>query len=174
MPTGFGNTYTLDFLRCPQAREVLEKTFASPGVELRAEAIALLVDEQRRLGTNPSCTSRTQPLTLSADLSVFVEPLHLQAHGFRLWNWLEQANSGHVPRRVDASDLLGMPSVADALGDYYDETVKSVAAEAHVRERDLRDWIGGELIDPSGIRRLTTKRPPGGRRRCRRSSVSTW
>ena len=57
-----------------------------------------------------------------------------------------------------------MPSVADALGDYYDETVKAVAAEAHVRERDLRDWIGGELIDPSGIRRLTTKRPPGGRK----------
>ena len=150
VPTGFGNTYTLDFLRCPQAREVLEKTFATRGVEVTPEAVALLVDEQRGLGTNPSCTSRTQPLALSADLSVFVEPLHLQAHGFRLWNWLEQANNGHVPRRVDAGDLLGMPSVADALGDYYDETVKAVAAEAHVRERDLRDWIGGELVDSLG------------------------
>jgi WD40 repeat protein len=164
VPTGFGNTYTLDFLRCPQAREVLEKTFASRGVEVGPEAVALLVDEQRRLGTNPSCTSRTHPSTPVEDLSVFVEPLHLQAHGFRLWHWLEQQNHGHAPGRVDAGTLSGMPSVADALGDYYDETVKSVAAEARTRERDLRDWIGSELIDPSGIRRLTTKPPPGGRK----------
>ena len=37
VPTGFGNTYTLDFLRCPQAREVLEKTFATRGVEVTPE-----------------------------------------------------------------------------------------------------------------------------------------
>jgi hypothetical protein len=162
VPTGFSNTYTLDFLRCPQAQEVLEKTFASRGVEVTREAVAVLLNEQRRLVATRSLAAGTHAAIQPDDLSVFVEPLHLQAHGFRLWHWLEVRHEGRVPGRVDAGDLAGMPSVADALGDYYDETVKSVAAESRARERDLRDWIGCELIDPSGVRRLTSKPPPGG------------
>ena len=101
--------------------------------------------------------SRSQIVRPDGDLDYFrgqyVEPIVLQAVCYRLWEKLPEGGS-----EITKDDLLRfMVDVNKALGGYYAERVKDVvegevAQKLEIKEREIREWFGKELITEGGTR----------------------
>ncbi len=77
----------------------------------------------------------------------YVEPILLQVVCRRLWERLPPGT-----REIDRHLLVEGGDVQQALEEFYQNAVTSVAKEKGVQEGVLRDWIGVNLITKGGIR----------------------
>ena len=92
----------------------------------------------------------------------FVEPVQLQVVCSSLWEKLpsnvRQITEQHLEQYVGDVD--------QALGNYYEERVKTVAegdvaTRNGVKERDIREWFGSKLITGGGIRNMIARERDG-------------
>ncbi len=98
------------------------------------------------------CGVRTQRPDGTAEVVAgrYVEPVHLQIVGLRLW---ERFGDDPSFTRLDAARLAGVEGdVDDALAGYYADAVGRLAADSGVPERMIRDWCETQLITERGLR----------------------
>ena len=77
----------------------------------------------------------------------YVEPVQLQVVCFRLWDKLPETKNAIVE-----GDIADVGDVNTALADYYDTSVKNIAAASGESEREIREWFDRQLITEQGIR----------------------
>jgi WD40 repeat protein len=142
VPTRLSNTFRLDLLDRDAARAAIQEPARVAGIPFNPETAGKLVDDLR--------TIRVQGLN-GAELvqGPYVEPVQLQVVCWRLW---ENLPAG-LREIGDGERNLG--DVDNALGEYYDNRVQTIAA-ARPRppdaEREIRNWFGRQLITAQGIR----------------------
>ncbi|HLO15335.1 MAG TPA: hypothetical protein VK206_10930 [Anaerolineales bacterium] len=99
---------------------------------------------------------------LQTQAGQYVEPVQLQVVCSSLWEKLPvdctQITQGHLDKYVG--------NVNQALGNYYQARVKTVAEgevakERGVKERVIREWFGNKLITGDGIRNMVAQEPDG-------------
>ena len=74
----------------------------------------------------------------------FVEPLQLQIVCQHLWQEYRKSGRRGIPEKL--------PEVDDALEDYYQQSIDSIADMPSVSEEELRNWFGKRLITNLGTR----------------------
>ncbi len=141
VPTRLNTTFRLDLLGVSAAREAIQKPAQNAGVTFTDAAANKLVDDLRRVQVQrPDGTTELQP-------GPYVEPVQLQVVCYRLWDKLDAAKT-----QIVESDIAAVGDVSTALADYYDVTVKNVAAASGETERAVREWFERQLITEQGIR----------------------
>ena len=120
------------------------------GLYFPKDAAELLVDNLRKLRTQtPSGEEKWEE-------GRFVEPVHLQVVCQRLWD--KVVNKQQRPINHDDVGPSKQDSEVDAaLSDYYDREIEDAAHKSGVRQRDLRDWVQGNLITRTKIRTKTLR-----------------
>lgn len=141
VPTRFATTYRLDLLGVAAAHQAIQSPARQSGVDFTDPAADKLISDLRRVQVQrPDGTIETVP-------GPYVEPVQLQVVCFRLWDQLPAAQN-----TIGESDLVAVGDVNTALADYYNASVKSVAAASGVTERAIREWFDRQLITEQGIR----------------------
>ena len=141
VPTHLKNRFRLDLLGREAAQEAISRSVEEGGRRFAPEAVGKLVNDlatmqvQRPDGT---FESQTGP---------YVEPLHLQVACRGLWERLP-ANR----QTINLDDIQSFGDVTQALAEYYEKEVAGIAGGDARVERALREWVGGKLITPDGIR----------------------
>jgi len=141
VPSHLKNRFRLDLLGREAAREAISRSVEEGGRSFASEAVGKLVNDlatmqvQRPDGT---FESQTGP---------YVEPLHLQVACRGLWERMPKDK-----RTIDPADIESFGDVTKALAEYYEREVAGIAGEDARVERALREWVGGKLITPDGIR----------------------
>lgn len=142
IPTRLSNTLRIDRLNADNAKLAIQEPAISKGIPFTKEALKQLVEdlskEQVQLFGGKTETQ----------IGNYVEPVQLQVVCYGLWNKLPENTATISPTELG---LLGK-DISSALGDYYDDSVTSIAAKNGVSERDLRRWIEEKLISKQGIR----------------------
>jgi WD40 repeat protein len=141
VPTRLGTTFRLDLLRPEAARLAIQHPARAAGVDFAAEVADRLIDDLRRVRVQRADGA------LSAEPGPHVEPVQLQVVCHRLWQRLPPGAT-----QIRAADIEAVGSVDTALADYYAESLKVIAADAHVSERGIREWFERHLITEQGIR----------------------
>jgi len=141
VPTHLKNRFRLDLLGREAAREAISRSVEEGGRSFVSEAVGKLVNDlatmqvQRPDGT---FESQTGP---------YVEPLHLQVACRGLWERLPEDRL-----TIDLDDIRSFGDVTKALAQYYEKEMAEIAGGDARVERALREWVGGKLITPDGIR----------------------
>lgn len=130
LPEAFRIRLRLERLRRNAALEAIVRPLESTDVSYGGGVAEKLADQLR-------CRR-------SGALGEFVEPIHLQIVCRRLWNSLPDG------RNVIDADAEG--DVEGALTEYYEQSIREIAAELHVREGSLRNRIETTFITPEGKR----------------------
>ena len=147
IPTRLGNTLRIDRLDADNAELAIKKPAESKGLSFTADAVKQLVEDLSKEQVQlPDCKTETQ-------IGAYIEPVQLQVVCYRLWEKLTENTSSISPLELS---LLGK-DISSALGDYYNDSVKSIAVEKSVSERELRRWIERKLITEKGIRNQALK-----------------
>lgn len=141
IPTGFSNTFHLDFLGPKAALEAIQKPAKKLGVNFTDSSAQKLVDDLRRI--------QIQLLdgTSESQLGLYVEPVQLQVVCYRVWEGKAEADT-----TIDDSDLANVGDVNHSLAEFYASSVARVAEEHVIPERSIREWFGSKLITPEGGR----------------------
>lgn len=146
-PTSLAFRYRLDALGVEAGREVIRETAKAPqsaGEWIQADVPAVIVNDLSTvsvLGEDGVETLQPGPV---------LEPVQLQIVCRGLWDKVVRAQ--RRPITVDDVNSHGHSEVNRALGDFYNEEVARAVEDTDVSERALREWIGTELISPSGVR----------------------
>ena len=141
VPTHLKNRFRLDLLGRDAAQEAISRSVEEGGRQFEPEAVKRLVSDlatmqvQRPDGT---FASQTGP---------YVEPLHLQVACRGLWERIAQDKM-----TIDLGDIRSFGDVTNALAEYYEHEVAVIAGGQITVERAVREWVGGKLITPGGIR----------------------
>lgn len=142
IPTRLGNTLRIDRLDVDNAQLAIQKPAESKNIPFTQDALKQLVTDL--------CQERVQlpDGKVETQTGAYIEPVQLQVVCTQLWKKLPGSTT-----KISTAELsvLGK-DISSALGDYYDECVKSIAAKEKVSERDLRRWIERKLITEQGIR----------------------
>jgi WD40 repeat protein len=141
VPTHLKNRFRLDLLGRGAAREAISKSVEEGGRDIARDAVEKLVNDLATMQVQqPDGTfeSKTGP---------YVEPLHLQVACRGLWERMPEAK-----RTIDQVDIESFGDVTKALAEYYEREVAGIAGGDTRVERALREWVGGKLITPDGIR----------------------
>jgi hypothetical protein len=141
IPTRFSTTFRLDLLDESSARLAIHEPASEAGVEFSAEAVSKLTDDLRRVRVQGPGGE------LVIQQGHFIEPVQLQVVCYSLWEKLPPDT-----KRIEVSDLERVGDVDNALANYYDECVASIAAQTSTSERIVRDWFDNHLITSQGIR----------------------
>ncbi|MGC1721362.1 MAG: hypothetical protein WA746_20435, partial [Isosphaeraceae bacterium] len=151
IPRRLASHFRLDLLDADAARQAFEKPFESQGVTVTPEAVNQLVTDLSRVRVQrPDGTAEVVP-------GPYVEPVHLQIVGLRLWNRLGGDSSF---TRLDETKLAGTEDDADAaLAGYYADTVRKLAEGSGISERTIRDWCETQLITEQGLRGQVLREP---------------
>ncbi len=89
----------------------------------------------------------TQSMTGTQTMGLYVEPVQLQVVCQSLWDALTPEETV-----ITAKHLQKYGDVSQALSNFYERSIKSVATDTQVREETLRRWFGDTLITPEGTR----------------------
>jgi hypothetical protein len=142
IPTRLATTFRLELLDAGRAEEAIRKPAASKGVTFEESAAKRLVENLGR--------GKVQSPD-GGDEVMSIEPVQLQVVCYRIWEeW----------RRPDADTITDKDiesiSVDNALSEYYEQSVRSIAERegVHARERTIREWFEQELITEQGTRGL--------------------
>jgi Novel STAND NTPase 1/Domain of unknown function (DUF4337) len=141
VPSHLKNRFRLDLLEREGAREAISRSVEEGGRSFVSEAVGKLVNDlatmqvQRPDGT---FESQTGP---------YVEPLHLQVACRGLWERLPEDRL-----TIDLDDIQSFGDVTKALAEYYEKEVAGIAGGDAQVGRAIREWVGGKLITPDGIR----------------------
>ena len=147
IPTRLGNTLRIDRLNTDNAELAIQNPAAAKGIPFTRDALKQLVEDLSKEQVQlPDGTIETQ-------IGAYIEPVQLQVVCYRLWNKLPENTTSITPSELS---LLGK-DISSALGDYYNDSVRSIAAKEGVSERELRRWIERKLITEQGIRSQALK-----------------
>ena len=89
----------------------------------------------------------TQSVTGTQTLGLYVEPVQLQVVCQSLWDALTPEETVITQKHLDKYG-----DVSQALSNFYERSIKSVAQETDVKEEVLRSWFGDTLITSEGAR----------------------
>ncbi|MGP0065188.1 MAG: hypothetical protein ACLQGP_16510 [Isosphaeraceae bacterium] len=155
IPRRMASRFRLDLLNAPSAHEAFERTFRLGNVSVTPKATSRLVDDLRRIIVQrPNGTPE-------AVLGPYVEPVHLQIVGLRLWNrYGSKADFMHLDE-TQLGDTEG--DVDAALAGYYADTMREIVKKTNVSERTIREWCERELLTDQS-RRGQILREPGNTR----------
>jgi WD40 repeat protein len=146
LPTHAPARMRLDLLSAEAATQAIQGPAREAGVLFEDDAAAELVRSLSKIQVEqPDGTVRT-------DEGTYVEPVHLQVACAKIWDSL--------PAGVDVIDVARVSAegnVVEALAEYYATSVKRVAGDSPMTERQIRDWFGTELITPTGRRGLVLR-----------------
>ena len=144
IPTRFATTFRLELLDAGRAEEAIRKPAASKGVTFEESAAKQLV-------VNLGGSKAQSPD--GGDEVMTIEPILLQVVCYRLWEeWRRRRPDADTITDKDIESI----SVDNALSDYYDQGIRSVAEgeDVHAGERTIRDWFEQELITEQKTRGL--------------------
>jgi WD40 repeat protein len=88
-----------------------------------------------------------QSMTGTQTMGLYVEPVQLQVVCQSLWDALTPQE-----RVITAKHLQKYGDVSQALSNFYERSIRSVAKDTGVKEETLRRWFGDTLITPEGTR----------------------
>jgi WD40 repeat protein len=88
-----------------------------------------------------------QSMTGTQTLGLYVEPVQLQVVCQSLWDALTPSETV-----ITAKHLQKYGDVSQALSNFYERSIKSVAKDTGVKEETLRRWFGDTLITTEGTR----------------------
>ena len=88
-----------------------------------------------------------QSLTGTQTMGLYVEPVQLQVVCQSLWDALTPQET-----LITAKHLQKYGDVSQALSNFYERSIRSVAKDTGVKEETLRRWFGDTLITPEGTR----------------------
>lgn len=88
-----------------------------------------------------------QSMTGTQTMGLYVEPVQLQVVCQSLWDALTPQESV-----ITAKHLQKYGDVSEALSNFYERSIRSVAKDTHVKEETLRRWFGDTLITTEGTR----------------------
>ena len=88
-----------------------------------------------------------QSVTGTQTLGLYVEPVQLQVVCQSLWDALTPEESV-----ITAKHLQKYGDVSQALSNFYERSIRSVAKDTGVKEETLRRWFGDTLITSEGTR----------------------
>jgi len=154
IPTSLTFRYRLDALGVDAGREVIRETAKTPdtGTEwVEGEVPAVIVNDLSTvsvLGEDGKETMQPGPV---------LEPVQLQIVCRGLWDKVVRAQRRAIT--VDDVNSHGHSEVNRALADFYNEEIARAVEDTNVSERALREWIGNELISPSGVRTQSLYEP---------------
>ena len=141
IPTRLATPFRLDLLGPEAARLAMQQPALNAGSSFTDEAAQRLVDDLRRVRLQ-------QPDSVTEErLGPYIEPVQLQVVCQRLWEHLGESNG-----QIDSQLVDTYGNVDGALRDYFAESVKAVAAETGVPERNIRAWFDEQLITEHGVR----------------------
>jgi len=133
LPTRLNYRYRIDFLRRhDQAVEAFTQPLNETGRHFAPGVVDAVLRDLALVRGEPEPAN-------------YVEPLQLQVVGQNLWRKIEKEPA---ERLIQAADI---GAVSNALGRYYDDHVERKDADA---ERQLRNWVGSQLVNPAGYRNL--------------------
>jgi len=88
-----------------------------------------------------------QSMTGTQTMGIYVEPVQLQVVCQSLWDALTPEENV-----ITLKHLQKYGDVSQALSNFYERSIKSVAKDTGVKEETLRRWFGDTLITPEGTR----------------------
>jgi WD40 repeat protein len=151
IPRRLSSRFRLDLLDAGAARQAFEEPFKSRGITVTPAALNKLVADLSRVRVqDPDGTTVSVP-------GSYVEPVHLQIVGLRLWNRFA-VGSGFA--QLDETHLSGTGASVDAaLAGYYAESVGEISSTVGVGERAIREWCEGQLLTDQGLRGQVLREP---------------
>lgn len=172
IPGQFRATFRMDLLREKAAMDAVCQPAAKAKIPFEPEAARRLVDNLRRVQVQEQEADGSTKLVYP--LGQYIEPLYLQVVCWELWNNLprnatlltlpeptmplpaseqtleqEEAEVAATQAKQDTPDT---DTVDKALAGYYRRKVKEIAAQHTISERNIRLWIGSNLILTRGVR----------------------
>jgi WD40 repeat protein len=141
IPTRLSTPFRLDLLGPEAARLAMQQPALNAGASFTDDAAQRLVDDLRRVRLQQPDSSAQERL------GPYIEPVQLQVVCQRLWEHVGESNG-----QIDSQLVELYGNVDGALRDYFAESVKAVAAETGVPERNIRAWFDEKLITEQGIR----------------------
>jgi len=141
VPTHLKVRFRLDLLGQDAAKEAMAGPVQDAGRNVEPRAVDKLVSDLATVQVQQADG------TFAPQSGPYVEPLHLQVVCRGLW---ERMPAGRMT--VELSDIESFGDVNTALSSYYESEVGRIAAANDRRQRAIREWIGGKLITPEGIR----------------------
>jgi hypothetical protein len=151
VPRRLASRFRLDLLDADGARHAFEKPFESQGITVTPDAVNKLVSDLRRVRVQrPDGTTEVV-------VGPYVEPVHLQIVGLRLWNRFAAEPDFD---RLDETHLGGTEGSVDAaLAGYYAEKVQKIGDTPGVGERAVREWCERQLLTEQGLRGQVLREP---------------
>jgi WD40 repeat protein len=147
-PDRLSARYRLEFLGPHTALEAIQKPARDFRVEFQDEAAGRLVDDLRQV------SSMSHEGEITKEPGPFIEPVQLQVVCSNLWEAPRPD-----PNQISLADVEKFGNVDNALANYYAVRVKEGALLSSAPERNLRQWIGGKLITPNGLRSQVLSAP---------------
>jgi hypothetical protein len=138
VPTQMSNTFRLELLGLPGAREAALRLAESGGRAFPA------VD--KLIGDLSTVRIQQSDGSFVARQGLHVEPVYLQVVCRRLWDAMPEDDLS-----IDPEDIEAYAGISESLAGYYADAVGSIAKGDVAVERAIRDWIGDKLI-VGGIR----------------------
>ena len=136
VPTRFSNTFRLGLLEKEAALECIYQPAAAVGVEFTPDAARGLAENLSRIRVQYGDGRQDQDAP-----GRYVEPVQLQVVCRRIWSRLQEGDTS-----ITIDDVGGVSSVDEALGGYYEDTVRDVVRKSGIPELAIRDWFGRSLI----------------------------
>jgi hypothetical protein len=141
VPTRLSTVFRLDRLNEQAALKAIQKPAESAGIHFSDEAARKLIDDLRRIRVQ-SADGQTREIS-----GQYVEPVQLQVVCHNIWEKLPAGTP-----QIDSSHIEHYGSVSNSLAEYYAQCVGQAAGKTEIPERQIRDWVGENLICESGIR----------------------
>lgn len=142
LPTRLRARFRLDLLAERAAMDAIKKPAADAGYTFTQDAADKLVGDL--LEVRLPRPGGGEPVEARGH---YVEPVQLQVVCLRIWNQLATGD-----RTIDLADIERWGNVDTALGDYYDDCVRTIAQGTGTPERQIRDWVEEQLTTPDGLR----------------------
>jgi WD40 repeat protein len=89
----------------------------------------------------------SQSITGTQSVGLYVEPVQLQVVCQSLWQALTPEET-----LISKKHLEKYGDVGEALSNFYEHSIQTVARNTGIKEEDLRKWFGDRLITSEGIR----------------------
>ena len=155
LPRRLKARYRMEQLKVEGALEAVHRPAHNAGHPFAPDVAEKLVDDLRRVRMVRSDAAQAA----SSVLGPYVEPVQLQVVCNRLWENLPEREAS---RPIEWDDVEKFGNIDRALTDFYESALyqaleQSTAANIVVRERQLRQWFGAQLITPEQTRGLAMR-----------------
>jgi WD40 repeat protein len=139
LPEKLRTRFRLEHLREQKALKAITKPLEKTNRSYAPGVAEQLVKNLLRIPTQSGTGTQT--------LGVYVEPVQLQVVCQSLWDAL-----GPDETVITAKHLQKYGDVSQALSNFYERSIRSVAKDTDVKEETLRRWFGDTLITSEGTR----------------------